>query len=394
MGLMTDAQATLDAFGRLRVSNPFTLYDGKQIHDNLPLLWDEATFGTGDTTHSAEHARTRMTTAASGDAAIRQTFARYNYQPGKSHLIFMTFFVEPARGCRHRIGYFAGSNAADSVPQNGVFLEVNSGTASWNIAKAGSVTETVAQGDWDVDPFNQLSLEGTTHILFIAMEWLGVGTVTTGFVNNGQLFTCHTFDHANLPFDSVYTSTPNLPLNYSTYQYAENTSGTLDAICATVISEGGAEPLGVTRVHDTGVTSITCGATDTVYPLLGIRLKTTYDGASVTPDNVSTIATSQNDNYRIGLAINPTITGTFDYSDLSQSACQAATGDGTATMAGGTLQAAQYVSAASRQITFNPRVLPRIGKAIDGTMDTLVVFAQPISGSTDILAALSWTEQV
>src|SRR5512146_2047536 len=30
-----------DAFGRLRSSEPFTIYDSKQLFDNQPLFWDD-----------------------------------------------------------------------------------------------------------------------------------------------------------------------------------------------------------------------------------------------------------------------------------------------------------------------------------------------------------------
>lgn len=34
-------RALYDAFGRLRVSNPVTLFDSKQLYDNQPLVWDD-----------------------------------------------------------------------------------------------------------------------------------------------------------------------------------------------------------------------------------------------------------------------------------------------------------------------------------------------------------------
>ena len=45
-------RANLDAFGRLRVSQPTTLFDSKQTQSNLPLFWDDQeTSGTGTTNY-------------------------------------------------------------------------------------------------------------------------------------------------------------------------------------------------------------------------------------------------------------------------------------------------------------------------------------------------------
>jgi len=90
-----------DAFGRLRVSEPFTVFDGKQINDNLPLFWDDQEVsGSGtSSTYSMANARSRLAVSAStAGKRVRQTFMRFNYQPGKSQLVFMTGGLGAANG--------------------------------------------------------------------------------------------------------------------------------------------------------------------------------------------------------------------------------------------------------------------------------------------------------
>lgn len=41
---------SLDAFGRLRMSTPTTLFDSQQQYGDDPTLWETATSGTGTTT--------------------------------------------------------------------------------------------------------------------------------------------------------------------------------------------------------------------------------------------------------------------------------------------------------------------------------------------------------
>ena len=86
-----------DAFARSRVSNPITVFDSKQIFNNQALFWDDQeTSGSGtSSTYSKPNARTRI--AVSADTAgvrTRQTFQRFNYQPGKSELVIVTARIE------------------------------------------------------------------------------------------------------------------------------------------------------------------------------------------------------------------------------------------------------------------------------------------------------------
>ena len=87
----------LDAYGRLRVSEPFTIFDSKQIHDNQPLFWDETTVTDITSAHSTDTASTVISYdgGATGGTFTRQTFMRFSYQPGKSQQIMMTGIPEP-----------------------------------------------------------------------------------------------------------------------------------------------------------------------------------------------------------------------------------------------------------------------------------------------------------
>ena len=391
---IVEGKPSTDQFGRVRVSNPQTLYDAKQLYDNLPLLWDEETYGDARTSYSSINAASTLIVEGNGAGVVRQTFARYNYQPGKSHLVIMTFLANKQASVRKRIGYFESSHTANSVPQNGIFFQVHGTSVSWNIAKNGAITQTADQSQWNVTTLASLDLS-SVQIGFMAFEWLGVGTVAVGFVIGGEFVAVHVFKHANAGFDSVYMSSPNLPLNYSIYQDGDTgIKGELDAICCTVISEGGSEIIGVNRSVDMGATVVTAASTDTLYAMIGIRLKSARAGATVTLTAASAIATSQNDSFLIGVILNPTVAGTFTYGDVANSNVQTAIGVATNTITNGTVLWSRYVSASSRELNIDANALPRIGKAIDGTLDTLVLYARPVGGSTNVIGSLNWIEQV
>ena len=149
-----DDTPSLDAFGRLRVSEVTTQIDLKQIDSNLPLFIDHVLNGNASAPHTVLDASTILTTTTNGDYAIAQTKQRFSYQTGKSQQIFMTFAnFEPESGATKRIGYFSSSAVAPyTASQDGLFMESSSNAVSINIYKTGSQIEKTTQSNWNVDP--------------------------------------------------------------------------------------------------------------------------------------------------------------------------------------------------------------------------------------------------
>jgi hypothetical protein len=269
-----------DAFGRLRVSEPFTLFDSSYRYaDNQ--LWSSATATGGTATfNSAQGLVDLAVTAASGSEVLRETTKVFAYQPGKSLLVLNTFVMSPAKtNLRQRIGYYGASN--------GYYLEQNGTTVSFieRSFVTGSVVNTpVGQASWNVDPMNGNGPSGITldlskaQILFMDLEWLGVGTVRIGFVIDGKFYVCHKFHHANL-ITSTYITTASLPLRYEiTNTGATSGASTLKQICSTVMSEGGFTLNGLQQAIGTPITAPrNLAAAGTFYPIVSIRLKTSPD---------------------------------------------------------------------------------------------------------------------
>ncbi len=397
---------SIDAFARLRTSQPYTIFDSKQLHDKQPLFWDEVTAGSSTSVHNPVNSSVEMSvTADSNDYVIRQTKQRFNYQPGKSQLIFMTFYSPQETGLTKRIGYFDGTGVNYLTPNNGIFFETD-GDLSWNIAKNGSTTETVLQSNWNLDTLDGSGDENnksgiqynndSAQILIIDFEWLGVGRVRVGFIIDGIIVYVHNFRHSNnTSFKSVYMSTPNLPLRY-TIQTDGSNLGQLDHICSTVISEGGVEQTGILRSVDNGVTHINADVADTTYAVKGIRLKSNYKDITISPEYFSMI-NKTSDNFRWSLCINPTIAGTFNYSDVLNSAVQQATGVTANTVSdrglvidSGYITASATIGGGSIDRKFVTSL--KIGSKIDGTYDELVLCVTPLTAGADIFGSLTFRE--
>ena len=293
----------IDAFGRLRVSNPFTLFDSShRFADNG--LWSTATAVSGSATFNSSQGLVDLAvTTASGSEVIRETTKVFPYQPGKSLLVLNTFVMSAAKtGLRQRVGYYGAGN--------GYYLEQNDSTVSFveRSSVSGSLVDTpVAQASWNVDPLNGSGPSGITldltkaQILFMDLEWLGVGTVRIGFIIDGNFYVCHKFQHANI-ITSTYITTASLPLRYEiTNTGATSGASTLKQICSTVLSEGGYELRGLQQAVGTPITSprtLTTGGT--FYPIVSIRLKSTRLDAIILATAISVIGnTAANYNWQV-----------------------------------------------------------------------------------------------
>ena len=271
--------ATLDAFGRLRVSNPMTLFDSSHRYkDNN--LWNTSTASSGAAVFNADAGLVDLNvTTTSGSKVYRETTKVFSYQPGKSLLVMTTFVFNTAKAnLRQRAGYYGAAN--------GMYLELDGtgGNALSFVQRSsvsGALVETkVAQSAWNYDKLNGTGPSGMTldiskaQILWMDFEWLGVGTVRLGFVIDGKFILCHQFHHANL-ITSTYITTASLPMRYE----IENTgttasSSTLKQICSTVISEGGYQLNGLQQAVSTPITAPrSTSVAGTYYPILSLRLK-------------------------------------------------------------------------------------------------------------------------
>lgn len=229
----------LDAFGRLRVSQPYTLFDSQQRYSADDAFISNVANG-GTVTFNTNQSSTYLTTTTTANSyAARETKYVFTYQPGKSLLALMTFCMAPqVSGLVQRVGYYGTSN--------GIFLELSDQLYMVQRSNVtGTIVETkVSQNVWSWDTLNGYGTSGytlditKTHIFWTDIEWLGVGNVRTGFVINGQFLVAHVFQHANYA-TTAYITTATLPVRYEILNTDGAQSSNLIQICSTVISEGG-----------------------------------------------------------------------------------------------------------------------------------------------------------
>ena len=295
----------VDAFGRLRVSQPYTLFDSQNRY-TADTQFDTFVDGTGNTNYLPNESTLDLQVTSGGVGnVIRQTFRCFPYQPGKGLLVLATFVMTtPASGLTQRAGYFNDGN--------GVFFETRNTATSFVLRSSTSglaVDTRVDQADWNGDKLDGTGASGLTldvtkaQILWMDFEWLGVGSVRCGFVINGEYIVCHTFNNAN-DKTKVYMTTAILPLRYELTTSSAQTA-TLKQICSSVISEGGYEQysIGYVARRTTALATINT----TFKPLVSIRLAADSPGAVVVPNRIQVLPTTSQ-NYEIALLKNATLT--------------------------------------------------------------------------------------
>jgi hypothetical protein len=272
---------TVDAFGRQRVSEQYTLADYTHIYGEETELLTKTSGAQSNIAFDIKQAKAVLTVGTgANDYVIHQSRMYHHYMAGKSQLVLESFNSHPPRsGTNKMIGLYDD--------YNGIFFQ-HSGDGSLAIVLrsdvSGSVQDTIIpQSAWNKDRCDgtgpsAFNLDISKTQLFTAdYQWLGVGRVRAGFVHDGNVIIAHEFYNSNNK-ETVYWSNPNLPIRCEIRNYSNGMTGTssMDQICATVVSEGGYSEAGVDfAARNTGYRNITAGST---MPVMAIRLKTGYFG--------------------------------------------------------------------------------------------------------------------
>jgi hypothetical protein len=374
-----------DAFGRLRTSQPYTLFDSRaRYYDHNEFSNVNATGGTVVYDANSSTYQLNVTTA-NGSSVIRETKRVFPYQPGKSLLVLATFCMNtPKINLRQRVGYF--------TTNNGIYFE-NDGTYNYLVIRSYSsgalVEDRVRQDAWD-NPFAGLNVD-RTQIFWTDIEWLGVGSVRCGFVINGAYVLCHTFHHANVAGNTTtYMTTATLPVRYE----ITNTAGTtgvsmMRQICSTVISEGGYNAFTYSETAGRGTSVLRLVTAGTYYPVVSIRLASTRLDAIVLPRQVDVLSPTVN-YYRWKLVLNPTLTGD-NWAGTSTSGTVEYDIAATAISGGIELQAG-YVSSRELSELGADAFAFQLGRTLAGVSDIVTLAMAATSNNADVLAQIGWQE--
>jgi hypothetical protein len=394
--------ANLDAFSRLRVSNPLILFNSQFTYDLAPILFEQITNGAGaviahDTTNRC--ATLTFAGTGAGGKSFMQSYEYLPYQPGRSQLIFVTFNMIAAVA---NVVKFAGYS--DGV--NGVEFQLNGTTKQFHIYSGTGVgSETVTQSSWNIDKLDGTGPSGftlditKTQILIIDVQALYVGRVRIGFDLGGQVVYAHEFQHANLA-SFPYIQSANLPVRCGMTCSALSTT-TMEFICSAVISEGGSDDInvfGYTFQTAASVTTSTGGV-----QLMTLRPKATFNGitnrmrvAYIDVEIFNTGTTNQH--ARWDLCIGQTITGgTWADVNTTYSGVEVNTGGTLSGPPAIVIDAGWASVGANTSSVINTAVISRYPMTLDAAgnnriLGSLTLKLTSLSGSPIVYGAIKFRE--
>ena len=267
--------ANLDAFSRLRVSQPTGVFDAQLTYDLQPTIFEQITAESGATvTHDTTNRCALMTFASTptGGESIMQTYEHFRYQPLKSQLVALTFnFLTQVANTLKFAGYSDGTNGIEFQ---------NNGTTNQMVIYSGTTNgnQTITQANWNLDKLDGTGLSGKTfdisktQILIIDFQSLYVGRVRVGFDIDGVIVYVHEFLHSNVAAYS-YIQTANLPIRCGMTSTG-TVSTTMNYYCSAVSSEGGQE---LTASYDFGQGNNVTAGSGTETHLLSVRPRATFN---------------------------------------------------------------------------------------------------------------------
>lgn len=383
-----------DLFGRLKVSQPFTIFDDSHRYSQNGNF-DDVVIGTGSTVGFITAQSTAIlgigTTA--GCSLIRESKKVFSYQPGKALQVLQTFVLNPPKeNLVQRVGYASS--------ENGVLLELNGSQV--NVVKrthiSGVTTSvTVPQSEWNVDTLDGTGPSGYTldstkaQILFSEYEWLGVGSVRVGFAIDGKFITAHQFNHANL-IDSVYMTSATLPVRYEILNTGNTSSPSeMKQICVSVQSNGGYEKL---SERDVARRTTTVSVASTAFvPLVSIRLTPGREEAVILPKSFAFLGDSASTALLEVVLIKNANINASTWSSINNSNAQVNT-DAT-TITGGKIILNDFVSSANKasvpvNIEEDYNWDLQLGRTQSKVSDVVTLAARAVSGSANCIGSISF----
>jgi len=307
-----------DAFGRLRVSSPVSLFDAQLTYDLQPLLFEQKVSGTGASiTHDATNRMALMTFSSTptGGTAYMQSYEHFRYRAGHSQLIYITFKMGLGAA---NLKKFAGYS--DGV--NGIEFQ-RDGASTYQFVLLSSTSngnQTITQASWNIDTFAGTGPSGktlnltNTQILVIDFQALYVGRVRVGFDIDGTVFWAHEFKHANL-VANPYFQTANLPIRCG-MTCTGTVTETMNFICSTVQTENGETIREGFHFTAEGTATAASGARTHI---LSVQPKTTFNSITnrtkFVLDNISILAGANPVYWE--LCLGDVLTGTTTFNDVN-----------------------------------------------------------------------------
>lgn len=243
----------VDAFGRLRVSEPRVVFECSFANNAPATLWEATAYGVGTKTANTTAWQTELnTTTAASTGYWIQSWNHVRCAPGISTLVRFTFnFSAFTDGLTSRVGLFSDQGTFPSTQGDGVYLEAADKVVSLVVRTLGNITVgseiRILQKNWSLDPMDGTGPSGVSlnwtfaQHLVIDFKSLGAGNIRFGFETSQGLVWVHTFNSTNV-LSSMWSRVMTLPVRAEIFTTsAVSFAGKLVLFNCVVLQEGDVE---------------------------------------------------------------------------------------------------------------------------------------------------------
>ena len=395
------SEYALDMFGRLRVSEPHSLYTDTGAYPiDETRYWAVNQSGSSTYTNDTTTRSYKIsTTTANADTIRMQSWRKIEYNKGHSQEIMITGrFSTGKTNLVQRIGYFCDPY--------GLFFEKSDGTfhVVRRSSTTGSIVDTkVNQANWNLDKLDGTGPSGVNIDLYdgtgndnmfvwkIDFAWLGVFQVLFSIAVGDKLIPIHKMELSGTLTAPYMDSGQNAVRFEMENDGAVASASSMYVVCLSVKSYGKEIHSGKVRVVDTGTTETTIGTTAQI--VAGLRINSSYGRGAIRPLDFEIFPTTGNAWGYFQVLYNPTLTSPT-WSSLTGIA------DGlmnSPSYSGGSVLQSGYFSTASKnsaKASIGGDVDTDIFLGIDciGNAPSIVLVLQSGSGSFDCTFTGSYEE--
>jgi len=392
---------SVDAYARLRISQPSYIFGAQLTYDLQPLLYEQITSGTGATVTFDTTNRDALMTFSStptGGQSYMQTFEHFRYSSGKGQLVIISFNMIAAVA---NVVKFAGY----SDGTEGLEFQLDGTTKQFRIySTTTSGGGTVTQDNWNLDKLDGTGESGITlditkvQMFVIDFQGMHAGRVRVGFYFDGEIVYAHKFNGSNT---TVYpgTKTVNLPVRAG-MTCTGTVNATMNLTGVSVAKEdGGVFDPGYLFTQDSGLITAANGARTHA---LSIQPRLTFNSitnrTALLFQNIALLVTGNNP-VHWELCLGDVLTGTTTFNNVNT--VYSAVDYNTAGTTSGTpaiILDCGFVAASNQakgnersQIPFRyPICLNAAGAA--RSLGRLTLLLTGIGAASDCYAAMSWNE--
>jgi len=397
--------SSIDSKGRLKVQTQQTIFFNTFQYGKETDVWDESAVNGASAVFDTSFSQIRMeVTNQLGSKVIRQTRNVQRYTPGRTQSVAFAIRLDtPTTGIRRRFGMFDGNDGFFFEDCGTVDPDTGEPQYACVIINSDGATPTVERiyrKDWNGDKLDGNGPSGFTanpqaqQLVMMDYEWYGAGQVSFMFVMNGLPRVIHTFNHGNR-LQSPWAKTPFLPIRLE----IENLTGAAGTHYLwqgsnSILAEGSVEKLGIAESILTPLTGINMPLSNTFYPVVSIRIKSTALTGIVIPTYFQAGTVDNTDIY-FKLIRNATVNGTWvDHPDPNAFTQYNYTSTGAIT--DGVELSAGIITAGggAAQIRVDTDTVYQIGRSNLGTVsDNLTLAIAAKNANKNAVATMTWIEQ-